>query len=90
MKHTVLVVEQTEYVRTLLEHILTLEGYDVTTASGPQEVFSHCTNGNCFDLFVCDVRLPVMDGHELARWISSHCPRSRVIHVTGDDRTWRV
>jgi CheY-like chemotaxis protein len=76
---TILIVEDEPQIRGLLGTMLLRAGYAVQTASSPQVAIEICTPPVCPDLVLSEVSMPVMDGHELARWIASRCPASRTI-----------
>jgi len=61
----VLLVEDDPDVQPLLEHILVMEGYDVTVA-GSVAVAASLLRAQPFDLVICDVNLPDGSGLEIA------------------------
>jgi putative nucleotidyltransferase with HDIG domain len=60
----ILVVDDEEMIRDLCYHILTAEGYQVTTASNGTAAFEEL-NRNDMDMLVTDIKMPGMDGLEL-------------------------
>src|SRR5438105_6613215 len=57
----ILVVDDEENLRHLLSKMLGQEGYDVTTASDGQEAL-RLVGEQSFDVALCDVRMPRLDG----------------------------
>ena len=62
----ILVVEDDQALRHLLEDELAEEGLSITTAASSEEALE-ILDGNPFDLVVSDLRLPGMDGFQLLR-----------------------
>jgi CheY-like chemotaxis protein len=62
---TVLVADDTAPVRTLLRRVLETEGYRVNEASDGVEALALFTKIG-HDIVVADIRMPRMDGRELA------------------------
>ncbi len=79
---SILIVDDEPQIAGLLSSLLVRAGHEVQTASSPQAAIEMCTPPACFDLVLSEVRLPVMDGHELAKWIAGRCPNSRTLLVS--------
>jgi DNA-binding response OmpR family regulator len=62
----ILAVENDELVRRFLEDGLVMAGYDVDTASNGREALQKIDQGD-YDLIICDVRMPELDGPGLYR-----------------------
>src|SRR5262245_22751332 len=62
----ILAVENDELVRSFLQDGLVMAGYDVDTASNGREALQKIYQGD-YDLIVCDVRMPELDGPGLCR-----------------------
>src|SRR5581483_10211727 len=86
MQHSrrILIVDDEDSVRTFLHRVFETAGYDVQTAANGIEAKRICES-NSFDLLLSDIRMPVMNGHELARWIVPRDPATRVILMSGYD-----
>ncbi|MFN8613608.1 MAG: ATP-binding protein, partial [Vulcanimicrobiota bacterium] len=69
----ILLVEDQDSLRSLLERQLTLQGYQVTAARSCEEALTlSCPGG--FDLLLSDIVLPGMNGVDLARRLSTSVP----------------
>ncbi len=92
--HNVLVIDDDESVRTLLDNLLSAEGYEVRTAAdGAAGLRSFATQRP--DCVVLDVMMPSMDGYEVLEQIRSrhHDSDVAVVMLTAasDDRhAWRA
>ena len=62
----ILVVEDTSALREEIRFILEMEGYSVTEAGDGHKAYA-LLQQNDFDLIVCDIMMPKMDGIELLR-----------------------
>ena len=83
-KETILVVEDEARVRKLIYDLLTSRGYRVLQASGGVEALRICAaNQGAIDLAVVDVVMPEMSGPELVKRIAGHCPRVRLLYISG-------
>jgi Response regulator containing CheY-like receiver, AAA-type ATPase, and DNA-binding domains len=78
----VLVVEDEEKVRVLLNDAFRAEGHDVTEATTGAEALKHLDKRE-FDLMVCDLGLPELSGLHVARWVKEFRPEMPVIIATG-------
>ena len=58
-----MIIDDASEIRQVVGHVLTSEGYEVVEASDGADALSKLnSNGNGFDLFICDVNMPNMDG----------------------------
>jgi PAS domain S-box-containing protein len=78
----VLVVEDEEKVRVLLNEAFRADGHDVIEATTGAEALKQLDNGE-FDLMVCDLGLPELSGLHVARWVKEFRPDLPVIIATG-------
>lgn len=79
-----LIVEDDESVRTLAARALERAGYNIDVAAdGAQGLESiRAANGN-YDLIVSDIRMPEMDGIEMAKAAAAAFPTLKIMLVTG-------
>jgi PAS domain S-box-containing protein len=78
----VLVVEDEERVRVLLNDAFRSQGHDVTEAATGAEALKRLDAGE-FDLMICDLGLPELSGLHVARWVKEFRPDLPVIIATG-------
>jgi Amt family ammonium transporter len=86
--HTVLIVEDDEAARALMERTLEAEGYTVLSASNGAEGLDVIRDHHV-DLILLDLMMPVMDGFSFVAELRQDSKRSRipVIVVTAKDLT---
>jgi PAS domain S-box-containing protein len=78
----VLVVEDEEKIRTLLQEAFCAAGHKVTEAANGAEAIKRLDDGE-FDLMICDLGLPELSGLHVARWVKEFRPDLPVIIATG-------
>jgi two-component system, NtrC family, sensor kinase len=81
----VLVAEDDEIVRAMLERLLSDLGYEVRTARHGQEALDLALGGTPFDLVITDVRMPRMGGPELGRRLGQRWPGLPILYISGYD-----
>ncbi|HZZ98309.1 MAG TPA: response regulator transcription factor [Candidatus Saccharimonadia bacterium] len=86
MLQTILIVEDDHDLLRSLDHILTEEGYVVTTASEGSKALS-ITKKIKPDLVMLDVGLPDISGESVCKDIKSFDPQTPVILLTGNDKS---
>ncbi|RMI26232.1 MAG: response regulator [Calditrichaeota bacterium] len=81
----VLVVEDEEYIATLIKEILRRTGTEAVVTSRAEEALSVLENQEHPDLAIVDVSLPDMNGLELYRTIRERFPslNSRFLFMSG-------
>lgn len=77
---TVLLVEDDELLRELLAHQLEAESFTVIQAQDGQQ--AQDTNAD-FDVVLCDLVMPNMDGVDFVRWLRRHRPEAKVVILSG-------
>jgi CheY-like chemotaxis protein len=80
--HKVLVVDDDAIVGRSFDRVLTDKGYDVSTALDGEEALNKCS-GETYDVVFTDIKMPGMDGLEVARRIKAKCPWTPVVIITG-------
>ena len=86
----VLVVDDEEPVRRLVDRVLTEAGYITTLASDGPEALQVAAKLEQFDLLVTDVMMPQMTGDELARRLRVGRPSLKILYLTGfSDRLFK-
>ncbi len=78
---TILIIDDEEKIRTLLARLLQLEGYEVRTSPDARTGLS-LLQRQSFDVILCDVRLPDVNGIELIPRIKTIRPESEIIMIT--------
>jgi two-component system cell cycle sensor histidine kinase/response regulator CckA len=79
---TILLVEDEDVVRRLVEMSLDSFGYHVISAAGPREAIA-AAEAHDFDLLVTDVVMPEMNGRELAMLLGETRDGLRVLYTSG-------
>lgn len=81
---TILLVEDEERVREVMELTLSLSGYRVLVASGALEAIEIIESyGDTIHLMVTDFAMPHMNGADLAARLKRARPEARVLYVSG-------
>jgi DNA-binding NtrC family response regulator len=81
-KLKILVVDDQESMRALLQDMLDVIGYEVTLAEGGEEALKMLQESE-FNLVLSDLNMPGMDGTALLRSIKSSTPDLPVVIITG-------
>jgi CheY-like chemotaxis protein len=63
----VLIVEDDAELRDMMAQLLTLEGFVATTVANGREALEYLRQGDCPDIILLDLMMPVMDGWEFRR-----------------------
>jgi putative two-component system response regulator len=80
----VLVVDDTEQVRTLVTRVLERNEYRCLPAAGGAEA-RECLARETFDLMLCDVNMPDESGFDLAEYVLEAHPSTAVLMISGVD-----
>ncbi len=84
MMARILVVEDDDSVRHFTARALAAAGHDVETAADGDEGLARIErSGASHDLIVSDIRMPVMDGIEMAQRAASSHPGIKILLMTG-------
>jgi CheY-like chemotaxis protein len=79
----ILLCEDEEGVRRLIEVILTTEGYSVLSTAGPREALELAASDATIDALVSDVIMPDMSGPDLAQRLKTLRPGLRTLFISG-------
>lgn len=82
MSIRVLVVDDTEHVRTMLADMLTLDGFDVIGQAHDADSAVAVATATNPDIAIMDLKLPGIDGIEATRRLRAACPTTSVILYT--------
>jgi two-component system NtrC family sensor kinase len=79
----ILVIDDERAVRELISDALTIEGHDVHTAENGKDALDLISQRR-FDLLLCDLRMPEMDGQALYEEVQRDHPQllKRIVFVT--------
>ncbi len=83
MPTRLLYVDDEPELRDLVENQLSLEGYEVTTASDGLNALEILRN-TCFDVVLLDIRMPRMGGIEVLQELYNLDLHPRTIMLTGE------
>jgi CheY-like chemotaxis protein len=81
-KPQVLVIDDDAVVGRSFDRVLSGKGYDVSTALSGEDALQTIEDTQ-FDVVFTDIRMPGMDGLEVAERIKAKCPWTPVVVVTG-------
>ncbi|MEM1377440.1 MAG: response regulator [Pseudomonadota bacterium] len=80
----ILVVDDDPSVRTFTARALTLDGHDIATADDGDAALETLIDENGrFDLVLSDIRMPAMDGIEMAKNAVKDFPNLPILLMTG-------
>lgn len=80
----ILIVDDEPQITSFLAFTFEDAGYTVRTAPTGRDAIALCS-AESFDVVLCDVMMPGMDGHELVQWIADHHPATRTALMSGYD-----
>lgn len=78
----ILITEDEDSLRMFVARALRLDGHETHEAGDGAEGLEKLNEGT-FDLLLSDIRMPVMDGIELAHQASSKFPDLKILLMTG-------
>jgi PAS domain S-box-containing protein len=82
---TILIIDDEPGIVSALAYLLSRDGYHVDTAGNGRLALEKLQH-RAYDLILCDLRMPELDGPGLYREIEAHLPHlvRRIIFLTGD------
>ena len=81
-KFQVLVIDDDAVVGRSFDRVLSEKGYEVSTALNGEEALDSIESTE-FDVVFTDIKMPGMDGLEVAERIKARCPWTPVVVITG-------
>ena len=88
---TILVVDDEEPIRKMLERMLGISGYSVLKASSGEEALYICEQSPAaIQLLITDLTMPGMNGVDLADTVSNRWPDTKVLFISGYTSEYRL
>ena len=84
----VLLVEDNDSVRSLVQELLEQKGYSMMVARDAHEALELLDDGDDVDLVITDVVMPAVSGPDLARRLQAHFPHMRFLFISGYNDTF--
>jgi CheY-like chemotaxis protein len=82
---TILIVEDDDAVRVPASEFLMMEGFKVLQARTGGEALNLVQQSrSALDILVTDIRMPSMNGHEVAAALLEQHPKLKVLYISGD------
>ncbi|MDQ3682311.1 MAG: sigma-54 dependent transcriptional regulator [Bacteroidota bacterium] len=78
----ILIVDDEKAIRKTLSEILSFEGYKIDEAADGEEGL-RCFKEKTYDVVLCDIKMPKLDGLEFLQKVSEHNPDVPVIMISG-------
>lgn len=78
----ILITEDEDSLRSFVARALRMDGHETHEAADGEQGFEKLQQHD-FDLLLSDIRMPIMDGIELAHRASAQFPRLRILLMTG-------
>ena len=79
----VLIIDDDEGFRTMMEEMLLAEGYDVYSAENGRYGLD-LVNEITIDLVITDIAMPLVNGIEVTLELIKHHPKIKIIAISGD------
>jgi two-component system cell cycle sensor histidine kinase/response regulator CckA len=83
IKSHILVVDDDDLVRKLVETLLLMKGFSVTLAASGEEALEWCDSNGQPDLLLTDVQMPGIHGPELYEKLHHQFPKMPVVFMSG-------
>ena len=77
-----LVADDEELVRTLVARVVAEYADTVEQTAGGEQAL-RALEASAFDLVVTDIRMPIVDGLAVVRWVHRHRPEIKIVAITG-------
>ena len=84
----ILVVDDETHVRNLIVQVLTRSGFEVEAAENGAVALALFTQTAPFNLVLSDIRMPVMDGPQLAHHLRQLDPTLPIVFTSGYADDW--
>ena len=84
-KSSILIVDDDEFLTETFKVILETVGYHVEIASSGMQAI-HKTKDNNFDLIILDIKLPDINGDEVARIMKKQGKKTKIVMITGYEK----
>lgn len=81
-KRSIFIIDDEEPIRKVLNTHLSKEGYSVIQSSGGNGIFETLAN-NAFELVICDIRMPEVDGIKVLEFVRRNFDTVPVVMLTG-------
>ncbi len=79
----ILVIDDEEAVRDVIELMLAMAGHEVTKAGSAREALQQLSRDAAYDLLLTDIFMPDVDGLDLLRQVRKRYPALRVMAISG-------
>lgn len=79
---TILIVDDEKAIRKTLTEILSFEGYTIEEAPDGEEAL-RCFKEKTYDVVLCDIKMPKLDGLDFLQKASEHNPDVPIIMISG-------
>jgi two-component system cell cycle response regulator CpdR len=79
----ILIAEDEDTLRRFVGRALKMDGHDVVEAVDGAHGLEALRDGGSYDLLLSDIRMPVMDGIELAHIAAGEFPQLKILLMTG-------
>jgi len=84
-KSSILIVDDDEFLTETFKVILETVGYNVEIASSGMQAI-HKTKDKNFDLIILDIKLPDINGDEVARIMKKQGKKTKIVMITGYEK----
>lgn len=79
----ILIAEDDDSVRAFVERALMMDGHRVSVAGDGEQALARLQSGERYDLLLSDIKMPAMDGIELAQNAAAYDPSMTILLMTG-------